>query len=259
MLIFPIRIQEIHTTLTNNRIWKVRLVEVGMINKKIIETYALTGPIIRGSNVKFDLRLLGYEFYNNLELGVTAGAKGDCLDRYLIRMNESLESIKIIQQLYHTWKVIYLIHWAHTSFASFAAQAACQRRCVRTGQITTFTSPHLQPSHALREGLPARLLAQWLGDNHRLHRLTTELPQPYPTKLEGLMGVWGDPHHSITSRDVRGGRQRMESLIDTFRFIFLLLLGSSMIRQEAPKGELSLYIVTDNRNKVYRLKIRSPD
>ena len=81
MLIFPIRIQEIHTTLTNNRIWKVRLVEVGVINKKIIETYALTGPIIRGSNIKFDLRLLGYEFYNNLELGVTAGAKGDCLDR----------------------------------------------------------------------------------------------------------------------------------------------------------------------------------
>ena len=165
-------------------------------------------------------------------------------------MNESLESIKIIQQLYHTWKVIYLIHWAHTSF-------------VRTGQITTFTSPHLQPSHALREGLPARLLAQWLGDNHRLHRLTTELPQPYPTKLEGLMGVWGDPHHSIPKQRVdwgrRGGRQRMESLIDTFRFIFLLLLGSSMIRQEAPKGELSLYIVTDNRNKVYRLKIRSPD
>ena len=51
----------------------------------------------------------------------------------------------------------------------------------------------------------------------------------------------------------------MESLIDTFRFIFLLLLGSSMIRQEAPKGELSLYLITDNRNKVYRCKIRSPD
>jgi NADH dehydrogenase (ubiquinone) Fe-S protein 2 len=168
MLIFPVKLQEIHTILTFNRIWKVRLASVGMINKKIIESYALTGPIIRGSNIKFDLRLLGYEFYNNLELGVTAGAKGDCLDRYLIRMNESLESIKIIQQLYHTWKV---------------------------------------------------------------------MPTNNNSCNEGLM----------------------ESLIDTFRFIFLLLLGSSMIRQEAPKGELSLYLITDNRNKVYRLKIRSPD
>ena len=72
---------EIHTVLTNNRIWKIRLADVAIITKKIIEGYALTGVIIRGSNIKKDLRLLGYEFYNNLELGVTAGAKGDCLDR----------------------------------------------------------------------------------------------------------------------------------------------------------------------------------
>jgi|TARA_B110000908_G_C10180408_1_gene415404 NADH-quinone oxidoreductase subunit D len=51
----------------------------------------------------------------------------------------------------------------------------------------------------------------------------------------------------------------MESLIQGFRFIFLLVHGETMIRQEAPKGELSLYLITDNRNKVYRCKIRSPD
>ena len=172
MLIFPVKLQEIHTILTFNRIWKVRLASVGMINKKIIESYALTGPIIRGSNIKFDLRLLGYEFYNNLELGVTAGAKGDCLDRYLIRMNESLESIKIIQQMFHSFKV------------------------------------SMNESDTLSNNIKLCL---------------------------------------------------MESLIQGFRFIFLLVHGETMIRQEAPKGELSLYIVTDNRNKVYRLKIRSPD
>jgi len=45
--------------------------DVGIISKKIIETYALTGVIIRGSKIKKDLRLLGYEYYNNVELGVT--------------------------------------------------------------------------------------------------------------------------------------------------------------------------------------------
>ena len=51
----------------------------------------------------------------------------------------------------------------------------------------------------------------------------------------------------------------MESMIHSFRFIFLLIIGQTQSRQEAPKGELGLYIVSDNRNKVYRLKIRSGD
>jgi len=54
-------------------------------------------------------------------------------------------------------------------------------------------------------------------------------------------------------------RSIMESMIITFRFIFILVHGFSYVRQEAPKGELGLYIVSDNRNKVYRMKIRSPD
>ena len=54
-------------------------------------------------------------------------------------------------------------------------------------------------------------------------------------------------------------RSIMESMIQTFRFIFILVHGFTYVRQEAPKGELGLYIVSDNRNKIYRMKIRSPD
>ena len=95
------------------------------------------------------------------------GSKGDCLDRYLIRMNESLESVKIIQQL----------------FLSFSTDCI---PCIVSSAV-------------------------------------------------------------------------MESMIEGFRFITNLMLGETYLRQEAPKGELGLYIVSDNRNKVYRLKIRSPD
>ena len=56
--------------------------------------------MIRGSNIKKDLRLLGYEIYSIINLGISYGSKGDCLDRYLIRVNESLQCIKIIQQLF---------------------------------------------------------------------------------------------------------------------------------------------------------------
>ena len=60
-------------------------------------------------------------------------------------------------------------------------------------------------------------------------------------------------NHWYSSRSI------MESMIITFRFIFILVHGFSYVRQEAPKGELGLYIVSDNRNKIYRIKIRSPD
>ena len=53
---------ELHTVLTNNRIWKIRLADVAVVAKKIIEGYGLTGVILRSSNIKKDLRLLGYEY-----------------------------------------------------------------------------------------------------------------------------------------------------------------------------------------------------
>jgi len=62
---------EIHTILTNNRIWKIRLADVAIITKKILEGYGLTGVMLRGSNIKNDLRLLGYEFYSIIDLGIS--------------------------------------------------------------------------------------------------------------------------------------------------------------------------------------------
>ena len=64
----------------------------------MIEAYALTGPLMRASNIKKDLRLLGYEYYSTVTFDVVSGVKGDSLDRYLIRMNECLEAHKIMKQ-----------------------------------------------------------------------------------------------------------------------------------------------------------------
>ena len=62
---------ELHTVLTNNRIWKIRLADVAIITKKILEGYALSGVMLRSSNIKKDLRLLGYEIYSILDLGIS--------------------------------------------------------------------------------------------------------------------------------------------------------------------------------------------
>ena len=62
---------ELHTVLTNNRIWKIRLADVAIITKNILEGYALSGVMLRSSNIKKDLRLLGYEIYSILDLGIS--------------------------------------------------------------------------------------------------------------------------------------------------------------------------------------------
>ena len=65
------KLMEIHTVLTNNRIWKIRLADVGIVSRKIMEGYALSGVMLRSSNIKKDLRLLGYEIYSILDLGIS--------------------------------------------------------------------------------------------------------------------------------------------------------------------------------------------
>ena len=108
--VFPIKLQDIHTVLTGNRIWRVRLADVGILTKQMINGFSLTGVLLRGSNIKIDLRLIGYEYYSNIRFNVVTGVKGDCLSRYLIRMNEMLESVKIIKQCIKSLKVFIILY-----------------------------------------------------------------------------------------------------------------------------------------------------
>ena len=84
--------------LTSNRIWKQRLVDIGVVNKKNACEWGFSGVMLRGSNIAWDLRKnQPYELYNTLEFNIPIGKNGDCYDRYLIRMEEMRQSLKIIQ------------------------------------------------------------------------------------------------------------------------------------------------------------------
>jgi len=94
---FSSRLDEMEELLTNNRIWKQRLVHVGIINLNDALNFGCTGPLIRSSGLPWDLRkIFPYEIYNELSFNIPVGIEGDCYDRYLIRMYEMRESIKII-------------------------------------------------------------------------------------------------------------------------------------------------------------------
>jgi NADH dehydrogenase (ubiquinone) Fe-S protein 2 len=96
---FPTRLDEFEEMLTNNRIWKQRLVDIGIIKAKDALDLGFSGVMLRGSGISWDLRKTQpYEIYDKLDFTIPIGTNGDCYDRYLIRLEEMRQSINIILQ-----------------------------------------------------------------------------------------------------------------------------------------------------------------
>lgn len=96
---FPACVDEYETLLTDNRIWKQRLVGVGVVDPDRAKALGFTGPMLRGSGVEWDLRKMQpYEVYDRVEFDIPVGTNGDSYDRYLVRIAEMRESNRIIRQ-----------------------------------------------------------------------------------------------------------------------------------------------------------------
>ena len=96
---FPKYVDEYETLLTDNRIWKQRLVDVGVVSPERAKALGFTGPMLRGSGVEWDLRKKQpYEVYDKLDFDIPVGVNGDCYDRYLVRIEEFRQSNRIIKQ-----------------------------------------------------------------------------------------------------------------------------------------------------------------
>jgi NADH dehydrogenase (ubiquinone) Fe-S protein 2 len=96
---FSSRVNEYEELLSNNRIWKYRLVNIGVVDHLIARDFGFSGVMLRGSGICWDLRKnLGYEIYDLLEFKVPVGTTGDCYDRYLLRVEEMRQSLSIIFQ-----------------------------------------------------------------------------------------------------------------------------------------------------------------
>ena len=96
---FPTYVDEYETLLTDNRIWKQRTVGIGVVDPNRAIALGMTGPMLRGSGVAWDLRKKQpYEVYDKLDFDIPVGVNGDCYDRYLVRMEEFRQSNHIIKQ-----------------------------------------------------------------------------------------------------------------------------------------------------------------
>tara|TARA_Y100001936_G_scaffold197906_1_gene198860 strand:+ start:9222 stop:10475 length:1254 start_codon:yes stop_codon:yes gene_type:complete len=96
---FPTYVDEYETLLTDNRIWKQRLVGIGVVSPDRAKALGFTGAMLRGSGVEWDLRKKQpYEVYDQIDFDIPVGVNGDCYDRYLVRMEEFRQSNRIIKQ-----------------------------------------------------------------------------------------------------------------------------------------------------------------
>ncbi|MCL7751353.1 NADH-quinone oxidoreductase subunit D [Guyparkeria hydrothermalis] len=96
---FPKYVDEYETLLTDNRIWKQRTVDIGVVSKERALQMGFTGPMLRGSGIEWDLRKhQPYAVYDQLDFDIPVGVNGDCYDRYLVRVEEMRQSNRIIRQ-----------------------------------------------------------------------------------------------------------------------------------------------------------------
>ena len=96
---FPKYVDEYETLLTDNRIWKQRTVGIGVVDPDRAIALGMTGPMLRGSGIAWDLRKKQpYEVYDQLDFDIPVGVNGDCYDRYLVRIEEFRQSNRIIKQ-----------------------------------------------------------------------------------------------------------------------------------------------------------------
>ncbi len=100
---FPKAVDEYETLLTENRIWKQRTVNIGVVTPERAMQLGFSGPMLRGSGIEWDLRRKQpYAAYHNVEFDIPVGVNGDCYDRYLCRIEEMRQANRIIQQCV-TW------------------------------------------------------------------------------------------------------------------------------------------------------------
>ena len=96
---FPAAVDEYETLLTDNRIWKQRTVNIGVVTPERALQLGFTGPMIRGSGIAWDLRKKQpYDVYDRMDFDIPVGVNGDCYDRYLVRVEEMRQSNRIVRQ-----------------------------------------------------------------------------------------------------------------------------------------------------------------
>jgi NADH-quinone oxidoreductase subunit D len=221
---------EVDKLLTKNRIWIDRTRDVGVLTKENAITYAITGPLARAAGINYDVRkAFPYFVYDRMDFGVPLGERGDNYDRYLVRMEEMRQSIRIIRQsLKELPGGPIVVDAKGNVMASF--DLVDEAKLGHTSGLVNIVST-VEPT---LEGTEKRYQERIAPPDRKV-----VLPSKEDTygNIEGLM------NHFKLIMDYHGMRPPA---------------GEAYFPVEGANGELGFYVVSDGKDRPYRVRCRPP-
>lgn len=223
-------IHEVDQLLTRNRIFVDRTRDVGVLTKDNAITFSITGPMARASGIDYDVRkAFPYFVYDRVEFDVPLGERGDTYDRYLVRMEEMRQSIRIIRQcLRDLPEGDVNVAWPGDTMHSF--DLVDQAKMGRTAGLVNVAST-VEPT---LEGAERPFRERIMANEKRV-----SLPNKADTygNIEGLM------NHFKLIMDSHGIRPPQ---------------GDTYFAVEGANGELGFYVASDGKDRPYRVRVRPP-
>ena len=223
-------LREVHTLLTGNRIFMDRMVGVGALSREETIAWAITGPLLRAAGVPFDVRRAQpYWAYDRVEFEIPLGNNGDNFDRYLVRMAEMEQSIRIVEQALAGMPggAINVDHQGKPIDPAAYVDRGKQGKTEGLLLVPITLSPNLQGQD---RGAQGRV-------NVRDKRVVLPPKEDTYGSIEGLM------NHFMLVMDGYGIRPPA---------------GEAYFAVEGANGELGFYVVSDGTDRPYRVRCRPP-
>ncbi len=223
-------INEVDKLLTRNRIFFDRTRDVGVLTREDALNYAITGPLARAAGINYDVRkAFPYLVYDRMDFEVPLGERGDNYDRYLVRMEEMRQSIRIIRQAMREMPGGAI----NIDARGYVMDSATVVDRAKVGQTAGFIDIIATVDPTL-DGTQRPFLDRVMPDNKRV-----ALPSKEDTygNIEGLM------NHFKLIMDYHGLRPPA---------------GDAYFAAEGANGELGFYVVSDGRDRPYRVRVRPP-
>jgi len=221
---------EVDRLLTRNRIWVDRTRDIGILTREDAVSYAVTGPLARASGINYDVRKAHpYLVYDRMDFDVPLGEKGDNYDRYLVRMEEMRQSIRIIRQA---------------------------MREMPGGPVAVDSRGEPVKSFDLVDEAKMGRTAGLVNVRTTVEPTLSGMERPY---LDRVM-----PHDRgvvLPSKD--DTYSNIEGLMNHFKLIMdyhgiCPPRGDTYFAVEAANGELGFYVVSDGKDRPYRVRVRPP-
>jgi NADH-quinone oxidoreductase subunit D len=223
-------IAEVDKLLTRNRIFYDRTRNVGVLSREDALGYGMTGPVARASGVNYDVRkAFPYAAYDRMDFEVPLGEQGDCYDRYMVRMEEMRQSIRIIRQA---------------------------SKGMPGGSINVDAGGKVIPSFELIDQAKLGHTAGMVGSISKLEPTLEGMERPYHNRIMPKDRTVVLPNKADTYGNIEGLMNHFKLIMDYHGI--RPPAGDVYHAVEGANGELGFYVVSDGTDRPYRVRVRPP-